>query len=74
MAYPLLIINCIGCPEIKSQNRAEEAIMNLMHIDTSKCERAEKEVIEGICLSYDMLKGVCLETMKECDAVQKDDE
>ena len=48
--------------------------MNLMSIDTSKCERAEKEVIEGICLSYDMVKGLCLETMQECDAIPKDDE
>ena len=47
--------------------------MNFTHIDTSKCERAEKEVIEGICLSYDMVKGICLETMQECDAIQKDD-
>ena len=48
--------------------------MNLMHIDTSKCERAEKEVIEGICLSYDLMKGICLETMQECDAINKDEE
>jgi len=48
--------------------------MNLMNIDTSKCVRAEKEVVEGICLSYDMLKGICLETMQACDAIEKDDE
>ncbi len=48
--------------------------MNLRNVDTSKCERAEKEVIEGICLSYDMVKGLCLETMQECGATQKDDE
>ena len=48
--------------------------MNLMHFDTSKCERDEKEVIEGICLSYDMMKRICLETMQECDAIEKDDE
>ena len=48
--------------------------MNLRNIDTSKCEHAEKEVIEGICLSYDMLKGICLETMQECEAMEKDDE
>jgi len=47
--------------------------MNLMNIDTSKCMRAEKEVVEGICLSYDMLKGICLETMQECEAIEKDD-
>ena len=48
--------------------------MNLRNIDTSKCERAEKEVIEGLCLSFDMVKGICLETMRECEATQKDDE
>ena len=47
--------------------------MNLSNVDTSKCERAEKEVIEGICLSYDMVKGICLETMLECDAKQDND-
>ncbi len=45
--------------------------MNLETIDTSKCERVEKEVVEGFCLSYDMLKGVCLETMEECVAMQE---
>ena len=52
----------------------KEASMNLENIDASKCDRAEKEVIEGLCLSYDMMNGVCLETMQECDAIQKDDE
>ena len=47
--------------------------MNLMNNDTSKCLRVEKEVVEGICLSYDMLKGICLETMQECDAIEKDE-
>ena len=48
--------------------------MNLRNIDTSKCERTEKEVVEGFCLSYDMLKGVCLETMEKCDAMLEKDE
>ncbi len=48
--------------------------MDLMSIDTSKCKREEKEVVEGICLSYDMLKGVCLETMEECEAMNQSDE
>ena len=46
----------------------------LQNIDESKCERAEKEIIEGICLSYDMLKGICLETMKACEAMEESDE
>jgi len=45
-----------------------------MNIDTTQCERVEKEVVEGICLSYDMIKGICLETMQECEAALKDDE
>ena len=48
--------------------------MNLRNVDPSKCERAEKEVVEGICLSYDMVKGICLETMRECDVTQEDDD
>lgn len=48
--------------------------MELWNIDTSKCDRDDKEVIEGICLSYDMVKGVCLETMKACVAAHKQDE
>lgn len=48
--------------------------MNLTNIDTTTCDRVEKEVIEGICLSYDMVKGICLETMQECEAKQYDEE
>ena len=48
--------------------------MNLKHIDVSKCERAEKEVVEGFCLSYDMVKGLCLETMEECEALHENEE
>lgn len=48
--------------------------MNLNNVDTSKCKRDEKEVVEGLCLSYDMIKGVCLETMEECDAMHDSDE
>ncbi len=45
--------------------------MNMSNIDVSKCDRVEKEVVEGFCLSYDMLKGICLETMEECEAMQE---
>ena len=48
--------------------------MNLRNIDTTTCDRVEKEVVEGICLSYDMVKGICLETMQECEARQADDD
>ena len=37
-------------------------------IDVSKCTREDKEVVEGLCLSFDMVKGLCLETMLECMA------
>lgn len=45
--------------------------MNLREIDVSLCNRAEKEVIEGVCLSYDMVRHLCIETMKECDAARE---
>lgn len=48
--------------------------MNLQIIDTSKCERSEKEEVEGFCLSYDMVKGLCLETMRPCEAVLESEE
>jgi hypothetical protein len=48
--------------------------MNLTNIDATKCDRIEKEVIEGVCLSYDMIKGVCLETMEKCQAAEEDAE
>ncbi len=48
--------------------------MNLMAIDENKCDRSEKEIVEGICLSYDMIKCVCLETMEACVATLESDE
>jgi hypothetical protein len=56
-------------------NRSEREInMYNKTIDESKCDHAEKEVIEGLCLSYDLVKGVCLETMEPCVAIQENDE
>jgi hypothetical protein len=66
-----LLNYCVEGISVNSRARTEEAIMNLSKIDVSKCDRAEKEVIEGLCLSYDMIKGVCLETMEECAAMQE---
>lgn len=43
--------------------------MNLQSIDVSKCQRPQKKVSEGFCLSYDLLRGLCLETMEPCVAV-----
>jgi hypothetical protein len=42
--------------------------MKLVNIDTSKCERDDKRVVEGICLNWDMVKGLCMETMQKCVA------
>lgn len=48
--------------------------MNLLNIDTTQCDRKEKEVVEGVCLSLDMMKGLCLETMEKCAALGEEDE
>ena len=48
--------------------------MDLRNVDTTRCDRAEKEVIEGVCLSYDMVREICLETLQKCGAKQKVDE
>jgi len=61
-----------GANEFFANAQMEEVVMNLINIDVAKCDREEKEVIEGICLSYDMLRGLCLETMKPCDALRDD--
>jgi hypothetical protein len=43
--------------------------MNLQSIDVRRCQRPEKEVSEGLCLSYDLVKGLCLETLAPCVAL-----
>lgn len=43
--------------------------MNLQSIDVSKCRRPEKAVVEGFCLSFDMRRPLCLETMRPCAAL-----
>ena len=48
--------------------------MNYGNIDVNRCKRPDKEVIEGICLSFDMIKEICLETMERCIAIEKDKE
>jgi hypothetical protein len=48
--------------------------MILMNFDVSRCDRADKEVIEGVCLSFDMVREICLETMERCVAIIKDEE
>ena len=48
--------------------------MKLKAIDESKCDQPEKEIIEGVCMSYDILKGVCLETNELCVAMVESEE
>lgn len=48
--------------------------MDLQSMNVSKCQRAEKEVSEGLCLSYDLLRGLCLETMGPCEALAAPDD
>ena len=43
-------------------------------IDESRCDLAEKEIVEGLCLSYDLVRGVCLETMEPCVAEQENED
>ncbi len=40
--------------------------MDLKGIDVSHCRHPRKQVSEGLCLSYDLLRGLCLETMQPC--------
>lgn len=47
--------------------------MNLRGIDVSRCRRPEKVECEGLCLSFDLLRGLCLETMEPCVAQMEDD-
>lgn len=43
--------------------------MDLQSHDVSKCQHPRKHVSEGLCLSYDLLRGLCLETMGPCAAL-----
>lgn len=42
------------------------------------CQRPEKKVVEGLCLSYDLLRGLCMETEEPCiilvDRAEKEEE
>jgi len=45
--------------------------MNLEGFDEARCESTEKVIIEGICLSFDLLRQVCLETGSRCVALDR---
>lgn len=45
--------------------------MDIEVFDFALCDLPEKQVIEGLCLSYDILRGCCLETMTVCLAEPK---
>ncbi len=38
------------------------------------CQRTEKKVIEGLCLSYDLMRGICMETDQLCDILKPDND
>lgn len=72
MAFALLVMQDVSLAAFTRTD--EEAGMNLDTIDKPGCERAEKEIIEGFCLSYDLVKGVCLETLEPCAEMLESDE
>ncbi|GAB4173866.1 MAG: hypothetical protein Tsb0017_26970 [Geothermobacteraceae bacterium] len=43
--------------------------MNIADFDFDRCRRPEKEVCEGLCLSFDLMRGLCMETAEVCDAL-----
>ena len=45
--------------------------MNLEGFDEARCDCTEKVIIEGICLSFDLLRQVCLETGHRCVALER---
>ena len=73
MACPLLFI-LTDVDEAVTGANDWRCAMNLRSIDVRKCDRPEKEVIEGLCLSYDMVRALCLETMGPCVALVDDEE
>lgn len=48
--------------------------MNANSLDVDRCNRPEKEVCEGLCLSYDLLSGLCTDSGSPCDALLELDE
>lgn len=67
MAWELLSFLTIQVngDSVCSQRRLE---MNMGEMVFERCQLEQKKVIEGFCLSYDMIRGVCLENMKPCVA------
>jgi len=55
------------CTVVKGDSEMEE----LSGFDG--CQREEKHVVAGLCLSFDLLKGICLETSMPCEAQDGDD-
>ncbi len=48
--------------------------MELKMIDEDKCSLAGRNIVEGLCLSYDVIRDLCLETMQSCPAIAGQDE
>jgi len=43
--------------------------VNIADFDLDRCRRPEKEVCEGLCLSFDLMRGLCMETAEVCEAL-----
>jgi len=43
--------------------------MDVNGFDYDRCILEEKQVVEGLCISYDLLRGLCLETQEVCQAM-----
>lgn len=48
--------------------------VDIAAFDISRCRRPEKKECEGLCLSYDMLRGLCMETAGPCEALADEDD
>jgi hypothetical protein len=42
--------------------------VNVDEFKFDQCEMPGKQLVEGFCLSYDLLRGCCLETQGACHA------
>jgi len=46
--------------------------MILKSEDFALCQKPEKEIVAGLCLSYDLLRGICMETDDPCIILQQE--
>ncbi len=48
--------------------------MKIADFDFSRCHRPEKDVCAGLCLSFDLMRGLCMETADLCVALRDSEE